>query len=102
MTARAVLDWILEHAKGNESAFDTFERLALDAALRSTYGEQTAAAEILKVSKRTMNYKLQKYCARPIDVEREFFNIQRDGGGPRPTQSVFDFKEERCESNSAV
>lgn len=64
-----VVKHVIDRTRGNESVFDTFERLALYEAMRCAGGNQSAAAEYLGVSQRVINYRLQKYSWRHKDLE---------------------------------
>ena len=62
-----ILDVILRLHRVGEDAFDTATRVLVNQALHRTKGEQKAAAELLGLSTRKMNYLCMQLQLRPKD-----------------------------------
>lgn len=54
-----------------EPLVEVAERLMLRDALRRSYGVQADAAELLGISSRVLNYRLEAYGVRPVDQLRD-------------------------------
>ena len=72
MTMNDVVELALREAKGNESVFETLERLILFDAWeehKELRAAQLRIAALLRVTPRVVNYKLRVYGLRPADQQ---------------------------------
>jgi transcriptional regulator with PAS, ATPase and Fis domain len=65
-----ILDIVKRNYRTGETAFETAHRLLVNEALDRCDGWQSGAAELLRVSRRTMNYMCGGLRLRPKDKKR--------------------------------